>query len=291
MVRLRLGRVALLSGSLLWVAVANIGPLIEMARISLLDTYPGAPGSESRLSLDHYTSFLTTAAYYRPFLRSLAYAAATTVVALFVSYPLAYAIAIRTPRRLRIRRLLLLVAPFWTSEIVRLFAIMLLLANRGAVNAVLGWVGIEASLPLLYSPISVVLGMLYVTQLAMLLPIYAALERLPRELVDAAATLGAGPWQRLLRVTLPLTREGIVSGCALVFLISLGSLAAPALLGGAETTVFAMTINSLFASSAGRWPVGCAFGLILLVGGLTVAGLLIWLVSPRVFNFGEQSRA
>ena len=180
------------------------------------------------------------------------------------------------------RHLLLLVAPFWTSEIVRIFAIMLLLSNRGAVNGVLRWAGItDDPLPLLYNQYSLTFGMLYVVLLAMLLPLYAALEKLPRDLLEAAASLGAKPWTRLVRVTLPLSRDGVASGSALVFLISLGAFAVPMLLGGADTTLFSMTIASMFASSAGRWPLGAAFGLILLAGGLGVAGVVMHLTVPR----------
>jgi len=272
----RLGRVVLLAGPLLWVIGANIAPLIEMARISLLDTYPAPLGHPARYSLDSYAAFLTSPIYRGAFFHSLVLAAAITVLALLVTYPLAYLIAIRTKPRRRARRLLLLIVPFWTSEIVRAFAIMLLLANRGAVNATIHWLGVvNAPLPLLYNQFSVGFGMLYAALLAMLLPVYAALERLPPDVLNAAASAGAGPWSRLVRVTLPLTRDGIAAGCALVFLTSLGAFAVPTLLGGAGTTLFSMTIGSMFASSAGRWPLGAAFGLIMLGSGLGVVGLIM----------------
>lgn len=275
------GRLALLAGPVLWVAGANIAPLIEMARISLLDIYPAPPGHVARYSLDNYAAFLASPIYRGAFLRSLALSAMITGLALLLTYPLAYLIAIRTKPRRRMRCLLLLIAPFWTSEIVRAFAIMLLLANRGAVNGALLWLGVtDAPLPLLYNQFSVGFGMLYAVLLAMLLPIYAALARLPADLLEAAAIVGAGPWNRLVRVTLPLTRDGIAAGCALVFLINLGAFAVPMLLGGAGTTLFSLTIGSMFASSAGRWPLGAAFGLILLLSGLVVAAVIMRL-APR----------
>jgi spermidine/putrescine transport system permease protein len=277
----RLGRILLLSGPVLWVAGANVAPLIEMARISLLDIYPAPPGHVARYSLDSYAAFLVSPIYRGSFLHSLMLSAVITALSLLLTYPLAYLIAIRTPARRRVRHLLLLIAPFWTSEIVRAFAIMLLLANRGAVNGTLRWLGVtEAPLPLLYNQFSVGLGVLYAVLLAMLLPLYAALERLPAELLSAAASAGAGPWTRLVRVTLPLTRDGIAAGCALVFLTSLGAFAVPMLLGGADTTLFSMTIGSMFASSAGRWPLGAAFGLIMLLTGLSVAGIIMRM-APR----------
>ncbi len=277
---MRPGRLLLLLGPLLWIAGLNVAPLIEMARISLLDSYPAPPGHVARYSLDNYLAFVASPIYRAAFLRSIVFAGATTVLALLVAYPLAYVIALRVPRRRRLRRLLLLIAPFWTSEIVRIFAVMLLLANRGAVNGALRWAGVtDDPLPLLYNQYSVAFGMLYVVLLAMLLPLYAVIERLRRDLLDAAAGLGARPWSRFIRVTLPLSRDGIASGSALVFLISLGSFAVPMLLGGADTTLFSMTIGSMFASSAGRWPLGAAFGLILLVGGLGIAGAVMHLMA------------
>lgn len=272
---MRITRALFLLGPVLWVAGANLAPLFEMARISLLDTYPAAPDHVARHSLDNYVAFLTSPIYRAAFLRSISFAGLATLLALLLAYPLAYAIAIATPARRRLRRLLLLIAPFWTGEIVRIFAIMLLLSNRGAVNGILRWAGVVGDpLPLLYNPFSLAFGMVYVVLLAMLLPVYAALEKLPRELLDAAAGLGAGAWTRFHRVTLPLTREGIAAGSALVFLISLGTFAVPSILGGADTTLFSMTIGSMFASSAGRWPLGAAFGLVLLASGLGIAAAI-----------------
>jgi spermidine/putrescine transport system permease protein len=277
-----MGRAVLLLGPALWVIGVNVVPLIEMARISLIDAYPASPGHVARYSLDNYVAFVASPIYRPALLRSFAFAGLTTILALLLAYPLAYAIAIGVPAHRRLRHLLLLIAPFWTSEIVRIFAIMLLLANRGAVNGALRWAGIiDDPLPLLYNQYSLVFGMLQLVLLAMLLPLYAALQKLPRHLLEAAAGMGARPWTRLIRVTLPLTREGIASGCSLVFLISLGAFAVPTLLGGADTTLFSMTIGSMFASSAGRWPLGAAFGLILLFGGLGVAGIVMYLMARR----------
>jgi len=253
-----------------------------MIRISLLDAYPTAPEHVARYSLDNYAAFLQSPIYRAAFLRSLRFATITTLLSLLLTYPLAYHIALKVPLERRAGRLLLLIAPFWTSEIVRIFAIILLLANRGAINMVLRRAGLIATpLPLLYNAFSVSFGMLYTMLLSMLLPLYAALDRLPRSLLDAGSDLGAGPWQRFLHLTLPLTAGGIVSGCVLVFLLSLGVFAEPMLLGGADTTLFAMTIGGMFADSAGRWPLGAAFSLILLLTALALSLALIALVRRR----------
>jgi spermidine/putrescine transport system permease protein len=275
----RLGRVLLFAGPAVWIAGANLAPLIEMARVSLLDVFPAVPGHITRYSLDNYAAFLGSSIYRGSFLHSLALSGTLALLALPMAYPLAYLIAIRVPAHRRARHLLLLIAPFWTSEIVRVFAMMLLLGNHGPVNWLLRWSGFtDQPLPLLYNQFSVGFGMLYAVLLAMLLPLYASLARLPTELLDAAASAGAGPCRRFVRVTLPLTRDGMAAGCALVFLTSLGAFAVPTLLGGADTTLFSMTIGSMFASSAGRWPLGAAFGLIMLLAGLAAAGLIMGIV-------------
>jgi spermidine/putrescine transport system permease protein len=272
----RLGRVLLLAGPVAWVVGANIAPLIEIVRVSLLDVFPAPPDHLAHYSLDSYAAFLDSPIYRASFWHSIALSAVLTCLALLLTYPLAYLIALKIPARHRARHLLLLIAPFWTSEIVRAFAMMLLLANHGPVNELIRWLGTaKAPLPLLYNQFSVGFGMLYAVLLAMLLPLYAALSRLPTEMLQAAANLGAGPWTRLVRVTLPLTRDGIAAGCALVFLTSLGAFAVPTLLGGADTTLFSMTVGSIFASSAGRWPMGAAFGLILLLSGLGASGVIM----------------
>lgn len=265
-----------------WVVFANLGPLVEMLRISFLDVYPPRAGEMPQWSLAAYAAFFEFGLYRVAFWRSLAIAAATTVGALLLCFPLAYHIAIRTPVERRGRRLMLLAAPFWTSEIIRIFGIGLLLSNRGAVNALLRAMGlIDAPMKLLYGPLSLALGMLSISFLAMLLPLFAALDRMPRDLLEAATDLGARPWQRLWTITLPACSGGIGAGCALVFLLSLGAYAVPERLGGPDTTVFADVIGGLFGSAANRWPMGAAFSAILLLAGGVVSAAMLSVARPR----------
>ena len=274
-------RLLFLAAPLLWVALADIAPLLVMTRISLLDAYPVPPGQVMQWSLAAYGAFVATPIYRTALLRSLVVAAATTAGSLLLCYPLAYHIAVKLPAERRARRLMLLIAPFWTSEIIRIFGITLLLSNRGAVNLLLRSLGLtDAPVALLYGPGSVAFGMLSVALPSMLLPIYAVLVRLPRDQLDAAADLGAGPWQRFAAITLPASAGGVAAGCSLVFLLSLGAYAVPVLLGGAGTTVFADTIGGFFASAANRWPTGAAFSVILLLAGGLVSAALIRLVRP-----------
>ena len=275
----RLPRRLFVAIPVLWVAAAHVGPLLAMARISLLDVYPAAPGAAPSYGLRAYAAFASSPGYRAALGHSLWLAAATTVIALAIAWPLAWHVAIRVPPARRIRRLALLVAPFWTSEVLRMFAVVLLLANRGAVNAALPWTGLTtARMPLLYGNGSVLCGLVYTVLLTMLLPLFAAFDRLPSDLLDAATDLGAGAWRRQAFVVLPLAATGVASGVALTFLLCLGVLVAPALLGGAGTPAFATVIGDFFAASSGRWPMGAAFSLILLVLGTACAGGLAWLV-------------
>ena len=257
---------------LLWVAVAHVGPLLSMARVSGYAAYPTAPGTTPVWSAAAYGAFLDSASYQASLARSLGFAAAATVISLLVAYPLAYHVAVHVAPARRGRRLMLLVAPFWASEVLRMFALVLLLANRGALNALLRWAGVtHAPIAMLYGSGAVLAGLVYTVLLTMLLPLYAALDRLAPDLLEAASDLGAGAWRRFWHVTLPLTAHGVAGGTVLTFLACLGVFAAPALLGGPSTMLFATTIADLFGAASGRWPMGAAFGFILLVGGTTCA--------------------
>lgn len=273
-------RACFLAPPILWVAVCHIGPLIAMARISLMKVYPGPPGATPTFSFDAYAAFWQQVGYQRSLLYSLGVGAAATFLALLLAYPLAYYVAVHIALERRARRLALLAAPFWTSEVLRMFALVLLLANRGALNAVLRELGLTtAPVLLLYGDGAVLAGMVYTVFLAMLLPLYVALDRLPRDVAEAAALDGAGPWRRLWHITLPLTARGIASGVVLTFLATLGVFTAPTLLGGAGIPVFATTIADLFGAASGRWPLGAAFGFILLAAGAVLAGLLSLAIS------------
>jgi spermidine/putrescine transport system permease protein len=269
----RLPRLLFVAIPILWVVAAHLGPLLAMARISLLDAYPAAPGAVPAFGLHAYAAFAASPGYRAALAHSLWLALAATAIALTLSWPLAWHVAVHVPPARRIRRLALLVAPFWTSEVLRMFALVLLLANRGALNAALRWIGAtDAPLALLYGNGSVLLGVVYTVLLTMLLPLFAAFDRLPSDVLDVATDLGAGRWRRQLFVVLPLAATGIASGVALTFLLCLGVLVAPALLGGAGTPTFATVIGDFFGAASGRWPMGAAFSLVLLVVGTICAG-------------------
>jgi spermidine/putrescine transport system permease protein len=133
----------------------------------------------------------------------------------------------------------------------------------------------------MYTHFSLGIGVIYLTSLYMLLPLYSALEKIPDSYREAAADLGAGPWTRLWRVVLPLSKDGIASGCTLVFLISTGYYATPVLLGGPSSTVFAETIAGFFHVAGDKWPTGAAFASIMLITALTLTALFLKLMGRK----------
>jgi spermidine/putrescine transport system permease protein len=213
--------------------------------------------------------------YLAIFARSQWLALLTTALTLLAAYPVAYWLALVAPRRHRNALLALVVLPFWTSFLVRMYAWVFLLRSEGPVNLALQALGLPP-LELLYTPAAVLIGQVYGELPFMVLPLYAALERLDRTLLEAAADLGASPARALYRVTLPLTAPGIVAGCVLVFIPSLGAYLAPDLLGGAKTLYVGNLIQSQFAI-ARDVPFGAALAFLL---SLLVLLLLVALRRP-----------
>jgi spermidine/putrescine transport system permease protein len=267
---------------LFWLLAAHLGPIVQMLRISFYAEYPLTAGREASFTLAHYGAFLTERIYLMPFVRTLVFSIIVTAITLVVVYPVAYFIAKRLPASRQVRYLLILLAPFWVSYIIRTFAVMVMLGNRGFLNLVLQWLGlVERPIPFMYTYFSLGSGVLYLTALYMLLPLYAAIEKIDDNLLEAAADLGAGPVRRFWRITLPLSKDGIASGCTLVFLLATGYYAVPRLLGGPGTTLFAETIGNFFHIAGDRWPVGAAFALILLVSTLALVLLFYRLLGSK----------
>ena len=207
--------------------------------------------------------------YLKILARSFGLAFATTALCLLSAYPVAYWLGIKVTTRWRNALLVLVILPFWTSFLVRMYAWIFMLRSEGLVNLLLGKLGLPP-LGLLYNDFAVMLGQVYGELPFMILPLYASLEKLDRSLLEAAADLGAGPARSLWRVTIPLTAPGIVAGCVLVFIPSLGAYLAPDLLGGARTVYIGNLIQSQFAV-ARDMPFGSALSFLL---SLTVLALL-----------------
>jgi spermidine/putrescine transport system permease protein len=213
--------------------------------------------------------------YGMVFLRSFALAAASTAVCLLLGFPLALFIA-RSGRRKNLY-LYLVILPFWTSYLVRIYAWMFLLRDTGLVNGILQALGIiRAPLPLLYNDGAVLLGLVYAHLPFMVLPLYAALERLDPNLLEASADLGARPWTTLSRVALPLAAPGIRAGAILVFVPCLGAFLVPDLLGGGKSIMIGTVIQNQF-TTARDWPFGAAMSLVLML----IVFVLLWVGAGR----------
>jgi len=209
--------------------------------------------------------------YLRIAWRSLWMAGVTTAVCLVVSYPVAYYIALVAPRRWKGLLLVGVVIPFWTSFLIRTSAWMLLLRQDGVINTLLQSLGLSSEpLPMLYTEWAVLAGLVYGELPFMILPLYASLEKLDRTLLEAAADLGAGPARRFWRVTVPLTRPGIVAGLVLVFIPSLGQFIVSDLLGGARSMLIGNVVQNQFLGAANNAPFGAALAMLLMGAVLTM---------------------
>jgi putrescine transport system permease protein len=217
-----------------------------------------------RATLENYLFLFEDGYYGIIYLASLKMAAIGTLLCLLLGYPMAYFIARQPPRRRQIL-LLAVILPFWISFLLRVYAWIGLLGNRGLINELLLRTGIiDAPLTLLYNDFAVYLGIVYSYLPFMILPLYANLERLNLDLLDAASDLGARRWQAFVDITLPLSVPGIVGGCLLVFIPAVGEFTIPALLGGADTLMIGRVLWDEFFVNR-DWPVASAVSIVLLI--------------------------
>lgn len=284
-----LGRRAVLAAPYLWIVVFFLAPMALVAKISfsrpaeqrppyepvflLSDGVAGFFAKLSRLGVDAYRGLLADSLYVESYISSLTIAAIATLVTLLVAYPFALAMA-RAPQGLRPVLIGFAIAPFWTSFLIRVYAWIALLKDEGLINHALLALGlIDAPLPMFASDGAVVVGVVYSYLPFMLLPLYSAIERQDASLREAAADLGASPAQVFWRVTLPLSREGIVAGCLLVFIPAVGEFVIPDLLGGSDTLMIGRTVwNDFFANR--DWPAASAAAIVLV--GLLIGPLLLF---------------
>ena len=238
----------------------GLAPLVEEGRIDL--------------NLDSYARFFSESIYAEIFAKSVGYALTTTLFCLALAYPLAALIA-RSHKRYRDLLLLLVILPFWSNFLIRIYAWMIILGPDAAlartVNGVLAWFG-QAPVPLLFSSFAVLVCLVYVHLPFMVLPLYANLEKHDQALLEAAQDLGANAWQRFWRITFPLSLPGVYAGAALVFIPALGIFAIPDILGGPEDSLIGNVIKQQFLETR-DWPFGSVLSIVLTVSALVLAGL------------------
>ena len=252
--------------------------LTSMLTLDSVDT------AEFTLKLSSYIRLFTDSLYWRAYVDSAIYALTTTVVCLFIGYPFAYFVA-KAPQKYQPAMLMGIMIPFWTSFLLRIYAWKGLLAtDSGLVSSFIQSLGIDGlliSLGLinnegmyLYTPLSLLLGMVYTYLPFMILPLYSSLSKMDDRLLEAAQDLGATPWQSFWKITVPLTKSGIIAGMMLVFIPCLGEYVIPKLLGDASILTIGQTLMDEF-SSITDWPMASA---------LTVVMILIIIIPMGLFN-------
>lgn len=239
----------------------------------------GAEGfTHLRLTYSNYVHIFHPI-YFRIFIRSFELASVTACICLFLGYPFAYFVA-QLPEKIRAALMFLLIIPFWTSSLIRIYAIIIIIRGKGLLNHLLLWMGvIHHPLQLLYTESIVLLGLVYSLLPFMILPLYANLEKFDWQLLDAARDLGATRMQSVFKIVLPLTIPGIVAGVMLVLLPAMTMFYIPDILGGSKSLLLGNLIKDQFVV-ANNWPFGSTVSVMLtVVMGLML--LLYWKVSKN----------
>lgn len=286
-----LGRRLVMAVPMVWLLLFFMVPFIIVFGISFsqaqLSIPPFAPLWEwvdhrvlaLRVHLTNYHFLATDALYVSSYLYSLKVAAISTVFCLLLGYPMAYGIARAAPTT-RSLLLMLIILPFWTSFLLRVYAWIGLLKNNGVINNVLMSLGlIHQPIIMMQTDFAVYIGIVYSYLPFMILPLYANLEKHDRTLLEAAADLGARPWKSFLRITLPLSMPGIVAGALLVFIPAVGEYVIPSLLGRSDQLMIGRVLSDEFFENR-DWPVASAVAI----------AMLLLLVVPIVIFQRHQGR-
>jgi putrescine transport system permease protein len=287
------GRLVLMGAPFLWLALFFLLPLLIVVKISLAESTIGIPpytplfandggGLELHVTSANFALIVGDNLYLRAYLGSLGTAALATVLCLIIGYPVAYAIA-RSQGVQQQVLLFLVMLPFWTSFLIRVYAWIAILEPNGLLNQFLIALGlIAAPLPLLNNQFSVELGLVYSYLPFMILPLYGSLSRLDQSLIEAAADLGARPLRAFLGVTLPLTLPGITAGSLLVLIPAVGEFVIPDLLGGPDNLMIGKVLWDEFFNNR-DWPVAAALAVVL------VAALVVPLLAAQRFLEREHA--
>jgi len=248
----------------LWLAVFFAAPFAIILKISLAEPVFAQPPFTNSVSLDSFLFLLTDKLYAITYLRSVGLAAVATILCLALGFPIAYGIARAAPST-RSLLLMLIVLPFWISFLLRVYAWMGLLNNYGVINSFLMWLGaIDQPIQFMYTDFAVFVGLTYSYLPFMILPLYATLERMDFDLVEAAQDLGASRTRAFWDVTVPLARPGIIAGCLLVFIPAIGEYVIPYLLGGPDSLLIGRVLFDEFFVNR-DWPLASAVAIILLL--------------------------
>jgi putrescine transport system permease protein len=259
-----------------WLCLFFLAPILIIVKISVADmrssippytpllTWIGGRLPEIHVTWASYRLLLSDDLYVLAYLNSLKIAAISAVCCLVIGYPMAYAIA-RAPSHLRNGLLMMVVLPFWTSLLIRVYAWMSILKNEGLLNRLLLWSGvIDQPVQILETDLAVYIGIVCAYLPFMVLPLYATLEKLDPTLLEAAADLGCRPFRAFLGITVPLSVKGMAAGIMLVFIPAVGEFVIPDLLGGPDTLMISKVLWSEFFDNR-DWPMASAVAVVMLI--------------------------
>jgi putrescine transport system permease protein len=289
-------RAALILVPYLWLLALFFVPFLIVLKISLSDTALAIPPYTPTLDLgegwagirdffaaldfENFAFLASDDLYWKAYLSSLQIAAISTFLTLLVGYPIAYGMA-AAPQHWRATLMMLVILPFWTSFLIRVYSWMGILSTEGYLNQLLLGMGlISEPLTILNTNIAVYIGIVYTYLPFMILPIYAALERMDDALLEAAEDLGCSRLSAFWLITVPLSKNGIIAGCFLVFIPTIGEFVIPSLLGGSQTLMIGKVLWEEFFNNR-DWPVASAVAVIL---------LLILIIPIILFQRNEQKQ-
>ncbi|MEM8815919.1 MAG: ABC transporter permease [Pseudomonadota bacterium] len=269
-----------LSPGLILVAGALLVPLCLLVTASFW-SMSGYGDLDTTFTLANYEKLLERPGYARILLRSIGIAACVTLITIVLAYPLAYFVAFDVRHR-KLIWLILITLPFWSSYLLRVFAWKVVLGWNGAINSGLMSLGVidEPFSFLLYNPLSVVITLSHAWATFAILPIYLSLEKIDRNLFDAAADLGDGPVRRFLRITLPLSMPGVMAAAVIIFIPTVGDYITPALVGGPDGLMVSNLIQAQFGK-ANNWPLGAAVSVVSIVS-VSLLSLLFVFAARRL---------
>lgn len=270
------GRGAVTSVPYLWLVLFFLVPFVIVLKISFSSAVIAMPPYEPllnwasdkvvavKLNIGNFLFLVQDDLYWKAYLNSIKVAGISTVFCLLIGYPIAYAIA-RSSQSARNVLMLMVVLPFWTSFLLRVYAWIGILKNNGLLNNLLIWLGvIDEPLVILQTDLAVYIGIVYSYLPFMILPLYANLEKMDLTLLEAAADLGCKPWQAFYKVTVPLSMPGIIAGCLLVFIPAVGEFVIPSLLGDPGMLMIGRVLWTEFFNNR-DWPVASAVAIALLM--------------------------
>ena len=253
----------------LWLMLLFVLPSLELLRMSFFGTgFLGGSG----FTLVNYTEFFQEPIYWRTFVRTVGYSITVTFVALVIGLPLAFYITKVAKLKLKGLLMTLILVPFWVSEVVRVYGLILLLRESGIIGKIMVGIGLwKQPIEMLYNDITMIMGLVYTTILFMIVPIIGVMDSLDNSLIEAAHDLGAKKIAIWWKIIIPHCLPGIMSGCIVVYMLVMGNYITPALMGGKYSLWFTQQIYNQFNTTL-NWNRGAAFGFLLLI----ISSLVIW---------------